>query len=423
MPERRTLYDGEEAVYPRTISSEVYVSDGVTFEDQIAESLGLVEEAEQMLINGIKKDYKTYTVRIDLNNSDPETACEYMDDAVGMTPGYNGWKDTDLIKNIKPCVLNNGEVQYYLQKDDYTKKEDGTASILDGTDGDVMIEISKIGYKLWNDGNYQYVSIIDDPNKEGYCYYAHSLNNTGDCDKIYIGAYLGHEIGSNLYSASAVDPTADTSLIDFRTYAANKGTGYSLLSFYPLTLLQCLYIIIYKNLDSQSALGAGYIYASSKANTGSTNNNTFCYGNSSPTTHVKFLGIEDFYGNLYQRIDGLYCDSNRNIRTDYRNSVFIDNNGNNFQFSTSSGLTSNIGGYMTQIQGTNETGFVAKSTGGSSSTYYCDYGYLYTGFFGYFGGDWDNGTEAGAFQFVIDSSVFAAASYLGARLMYKHKSN
>lgn len=46
MPERRTLYDGDEAVYPRTISSEVYVSDGVTFEDEIAESLALVEEAE-----------------------------------------------------------------------------------------------------------------------------------------------------------------------------------------------------------------------------------------------------------------------------------------------------------------------------------------------------------------------------------------
>lgn len=88
MPERRTLYDGDEAVYPRTISSEVYVSDGVTFEDEIAESLALVEEAEQALIDGL--GYKTYTVRIDLNNSDPETSCEYMDNAVGMTPGYDG---------------------------------------------------------------------------------------------------------------------------------------------------------------------------------------------------------------------------------------------------------------------------------------------------------------------------------------------
>lgn len=48
MPEKRTLYDGDEAVYPRTIASEVYVSDGVTFEDEIAENLALVEEAKYL---------------------------------------------------------------------------------------------------------------------------------------------------------------------------------------------------------------------------------------------------------------------------------------------------------------------------------------------------------------------------------------
>lgn len=139
--------------------------------------------------------YQVYTVRIDTTNSDPETALTYLDDAVGMTPGYDGWKDTKIIKNIKPCVLNNGEVQYYLQKDNYTLKEDGTTSVLDGTDGDVMVEIPKIGYRLWKDSNYQYISITDDPDKEGYCYYAHSLNSAGDCSKLYIGAYLSNMNG------------------------------------------------------------------------------------------------------------------------------------------------------------------------------------------------------------------------------------
>ena len=237
MPERRTLYDGDETVYPRTISSEVYVSDGVTFEDEIAESLALVEQAEQALIDGIK-DYKTYTVRIDLNNSNPETACEYMDDAVDIVPGYNGWKDKPIIKSIRPCVLGaDGTVKYYLQKDDYTKKEDGTASVLDGTDGDVMIEIPKIGYRLWNDGSYQYVSVTDEPDKANYCYYAHSLNSAGDCDKIYYGAYYGYVNGNNLYSRSGISPTVNTSLTNFRTYAANKGAGYSLESFFPRTLM------------------------------------------------------------------------------------------------------------------------------------------------------------------------------------------
>lgn len=388
--------------------------------------MGDVQGFIDSLVPVVESPYKYYTVRIDLNNSDPETSCTYMDDAVGMTPGYDGWKNEPIIDSIKPCILTDGGevVGYFLDKEDMSKGYSSTFATEPELRTDYMIEFPLMGYKLWNDENYQYVSVTDDPNAEdkGYCYYAHSLNTEKDCDKIYIGAFLGYVDGLILYSDKDKTPTTSTSLIDFRNYAASySGEGYSLISFYPWTLLQCLYVIIYKNLNSQAALGQGYTNASAIDVTGTTLSQPFCYGDPNDgTKHVKFLGIEDFYGNLYQRVDGLYCDSNRNIRTDYRNSVFIDNNGNNFQFSTSSGLTGNIGGYMTQIQGTNETGFVAKSTSGSSSTYYCDYGYLYAGFFGYFGGDWDNGTEAGAFQFVIDSSVFAAASYLGARLMYKH---
>lgn len=420
MPEKRTLYDGDEVVYPRTISSEVYVSDGVTFEDEITENLALVEEAEQMLIDGIK-DYKTYTVRIDLNNSDPETACEYMDDAVGMTPGYNSWKDKPIIQSIKPCVLNNGEVQYYLQKDDYTKKEDGTASVLDGTDGDVMVEIPKIGYHLWNNENYQYVSVTEDPNKEGYCYYAHSLNSVGDCSKLYIGAYLSN---SNGRSYSGQTPGYGLDLNENRDLATAVGTNYSLFSFYSMTLLQCLYVIIYKNLNSQAALGKGYTSNNTTTNTGGTNSNTFCYGTSSASQQVKFLGIEDFYGNEQCWVDGLYYDSSKNIKTDYRNSVFTGSDGNNYQFSTSSGLTSGMQGYITQIQGTNETGFVSRVTsGGSTSTYYCDYDYLYADSFAYFGGNWASGDNAGAFRLDVSYSASDAFSNLGARLQYKHKSN
>lgn len=421
MPKRITIYDGDEAVYPRTIASEVYVSDGVTFEDEIAENLALVQEAEQALIDGL--GYKTYTVRIDLNNSNPETACEYMDNAVGMTPGYNGWKDTKIIKNIKPCVLSNGEVQYYLQKDDYTKKEDGTSSLLDGTDGDVMVEIPKIGYRLWNDENYQYVSVTEDPNKDGYCYYAHSLEADGDCDKIYYGAYFGYVNGDNLYSRSGVSPTNATSLTDFRTYSANKGTGYCLESFFPRTLMQCLFIVMYKNLNSQAALGQGYTGARYNSNTGVTDSNIFCYGTQDDTIHVKFLGIEDFWGNLYGWLDGVYCDSDFNILTDYRNSVFTNTDGNNFQFSAATGASSNYAGYINKIMGTNTSGFVKdynNNTNGTSSTYFADSGYVYGGFAGDAGGNWDNGSYAGAFRLYLYRSASSSDSRLGARLMYKH---
>lgn len=366
-------------------------------------------------------EFKTYTVRIDTTNSNPESACVYQDDAVGMTPGYTGWQNEPMIQSIKPCVLNNGSVSYYLNKDNYTQKEGGGTANLTGGDGDVMVEIPKIGYRLWSSGNYQYVSVTNDPAKADYCYYAHSLNSDGDCDKIYYGAYLGYVGSNNLYSRSGVSPTVSTSLTDFRTYAANRGTGYSLEQFFPRTLLQCLYVIIYKNLNSQAALGQGYTGASAKANTGATNSNTFCYGTQDDTTHVKFLGVEDFWGNLYSWLDGIYSDTS-NLLTDYRNSQ-MTSSGHSFQFSTSKGTSSNYSGYINKIMGTNTSGFTKdynNNTDGTNSTYFADSGGVGPGYFGGCGGHWSNGANAGAFCLSLGQGASNAYSNVGARLVYKH---
>ena len=364
--------------------------------------------------------YITYGVKIDLNNSDPGSAVEYTDDAVGVGNGWDNWKDKKIFKDIKPCLLKNGVVQYYLNRDNYTQKEQGGSSTLTGNDGDVMVEFPKIGYKMTNDSNYQYIWVTDNPNAEGFCYLAHSLDSEGDCDKIYIGAYLAYTEGLITHSISNHSPSTNLSLEIFRGRTETRGTGYQLLSFYPLTLLQCLYVIIYKNLNSQLMLGQGYVNASAKANTGSTNTYPFCYGSfSSGTTHVKFLGIEDFYGNLLQWIDGLYCDSSYNIKTDYNN--FTGEDGSVFRYSQS-GFNFIMGGYINKISGTNNGGFVPLSANGSSSTYYTDTAYLYSDCFGYFGGYWSNRTNAGAFQLDVSYAASSSGSNLGCRVVYKHKS-
>ena len=364
--------------------------------------------------------FAVYGVRIALNNSNPETSVEYIDGATGMASGWDNWKDKKIFKDIKPCLLKDGVIQYYLNKDNYTLKEQGGASTINSVSaGDVMVEIPKIGYKMTNDSNYQYIQITDNPNAEGYCYLAHSLNSENDCDKIYIGAYLAYNSGNKLYSVSGQTPTVSITLTNSRTYTQAKGTGYQPLSFYPLTLLQCLYVIIYKNLNSQAALGQGYTSASAKANTGSTNTNAFCYGStSSGTTHVKFLGIEDFYGNLLQWVDGLYCDSSYNIKTDYNN--FTGEDGSAFRYSQS-GFSSIMGGYMNKISGTNNGGFVPLSANGSTSTYYTDYARLGSGCFGRFGGYWSNRANAGAFLLYVYYAASSSSSNLGCRVVYKHK--
>ena len=363
--------------------------------------------------------FAVYGVRIALNNSNPETSVEYIDGATGMTPGWDNWKDKRIFKDIKPCVLGGSTLStilYYLNRDNYTLKENGEmAEIGDGHN--VMVEFPKIGYKMAKDSNYQYIWVTDNPNAEGFCYLAHSLDSEGDCDKIYIGAYLAHR-NIWLFSSSGVLPISNITLTSARNYLYSN--NFQLLSFYSLTLLQCLYVIIYKNLNSQQALGQGYTSASAKANTGSTNTKPFCYGNpNSGTEHVKFLGIEDFYGNLYQWVDGLYCDSSYNIKTDYNN--FTGTDGSAFRYSQSSGISSNIFGYTSRIQGTNNTGFILKSAAGSTSTYYADDAVLDSGCFGFFGGYWSDGADAGAFQLRVSYAASDSASALGCRVVYKHK--
>lgn len=363
--------------------------------------------------------YVTYGVRIALENSNPETSVEYTDDSVGITPGWDNWKDKPIFKDIKPCLLKDGIAQYYLQRDNYTLKEDGNSSVLNDLNvGDIMVEFPKIGYKMTNDNNYQYIWVTNNPNAEGFCYLAHSLDSENDCDKIYIGAYLAHEELNKYYSVSGHSPSVNTRLGWNNLMGSNRGVGYQPFSFYPLTLLQCLYVIIYKNLDSQKALGKGYTNTSAKSDTGSTDTRPFCYGNpNSGTEHVKFLGIEDMWGNLLQWISGIWKPSSDSITADYNN---FDNYESGYKYIENIYLL-NIAGNVRSIIGTNHAGFLMKNTSASSSTYYCDYSYLWAQKGSLFGGAYNYQDGAGMFRIDMRLNISESRDDTGSRLVYKHK--
>jgi hypothetical protein len=48
-----------------------------------------------------------------------------MDDAVGMEKGSSAWDKQEIFKDIRPCVLKNGEVVYYLDPDNFLRTVDG----------------------------------------------------------------------------------------------------------------------------------------------------------------------------------------------------------------------------------------------------------------------------------------------------------
>lgn len=85
-------------------------------------------------------DTKVYGFHIDSSEDDPEACITYLEQAVGMNPCYmdyandkfiwGSWKDAFFMP--RPCMLKpDGIVDFYLDPDDFTKREDGTPSHID----------------------------------------------------------------------------------------------------------------------------------------------------------------------------------------------------------------------------------------------------------------------------------------------------
>lgn len=355
--------------------------------------------------------FKIMTIIINQNNSNPETRCTYADDALTMIPKSSDW---DLFFGEKPCLFKDGVVVGYLNPNNFAQFEDGTpADITSGNAGSVMIEYPRMGLKMTNDGTNVTISMTDNPNDPNFSYLAHQRGNVNK-DYFYLGAYGGYTIGGKLMSLSGYLPTVNQTIGTFRTQAQANGVGYEQMAFYQLTFIQAMYCLKYKNTNSRTSVGMGYVSGSSVQQSGYNNTNGMTYGTASSTVSMKLFGLENFWGNVYQWIDGIKTDGSYNILTAIDN---FNDTGSGYT-SYSSGLSSTVSGYLSNAQGTTQTGFIAKQCNGSSSTYYCDYASLGSSGLPYFGGSWAGGSAAGAFVLVVGSSASDTSSRIGARLMY-----
>ena len=363
---------------------------------------------------------KIYGVRIDMNNSNPLTSVVYTDDAVNMTPapaggGISEWDNVYPYSEIKPCLLRAGEVQTYLNPNNLAQKADGApADITTGDNGDVMVEFPVIYWKIWREGQYLYVKYANYKIDSTWKALAHTKGSTLK-DNIYIGAFLGHELNGKLRSLSGKTVTANKTIGDFRTLAQANGGGYSQIPYFAVLMLQILYLIKYKSRDSQTALGRGFVDGNSAGvATGGTITKGVDFGETLGKQQMKFLNIEDFWGNYYYWLDGLVTDSSYNLL--YSNDNFNDSGTGYEKFTT--GLSTSIAGYIDDVWGNTETGFIIKSKNGSATTHFCDSGNLSSGLVAYFGGDWNEGSNPGFARLQLDNSASSAGSPFAARLFY-----
>ena len=317
---------------------------------------------------------KVYGVRVDTTNSNPETSVTYIGDAIGFTPmsGGNGtfsWGSWQTIFNgfeIKPCLLKAGVVQYYLNPNNFAQKVDGvTASdITTGNDGDVMIEFGKPIWTKWTDEGSTYTIQISDKTFTGAVKTAFEMEN-----------------------------------------------GYNLFPYYPLFLTQQLFLVFFKHQNSQIALGRGRVDGTGYINSGGTDAKGMFWG-STADLQMKFLGIEDYWGNKLQWIDGVVSDASWNILIGKSG---LNDTGSGYT-TFSSGLAANTSGYINSVQGGNDKGFIIKTGAGSDSTYLCDYGDLASSRVAYFGGAYSVGSYAGFAYFRLYASATGVYEAIGSRL-------
>ena len=380
---------------------------------------------------------KHYSVIIDFSLSDPASMITYADDSDAAAMSTD-WFD---ILGLKLCVLKDGKVLYYLNPDNVTKQINGAAADITTLGNDVMLEIPRMGTNcMWLDSNRLKITITTAPNRAGYDYRAFSLHKYNDCDKIYIGRYYAHIDHNKLYSCSNECINGNYNLAQYRTYATNRGTGYTDIGICDNILLQCLYLLIVKNFNSQSAVGRGIVDTNAKHNTGEANTFGWLNGGSSNRTNgntaVCCLGLENFWGNIYVLEDGIiktpvsgnvsqqtitmaqYADQYNSNGSGYENIgtfpyTLVDTVNNGRQY-----------GYQGRVAGVPKFIFLPNSStvsasGRSESTYMCDWHHVELSAItiSCFGDRWDAGSRAGAFCRPLVDAPSAAHGDVGSRTL------
>lgn len=209
-------------------------------------------------------DMMSYGVEWDTTISDP--ACTRIGNPLLH-------KSLPIQSEYKGCLVKNGKVNYYLDPNDWSKKADGTPSVLDGTDGDVMVHIPKFYGKSGSNGNKRWVRIATtkiDPSwvevpEMFVSAYKVTLHKDTDSNKAKVASVVNttanYRGGSNRadydkylstdkFRTDLGKPITNISRAQMRTNASNFGQELLCYEFYKWVFYWA-YVIEYANFNSQ----------------------------------------------------------------------------------------------------------------------------------------------------------------------------
>jgi len=343
-----------------------------------------------------------------------------------ITPTVSFFDNHAIWGRIRRCVRNKatGAISYGTNP-----RGDGLT--LDGSVGDVLVEIPNAKYKYEVSGTKRRYWVAPlNSNYPGFSIHPAAMQRGGTArSKLYLGAYesYGYLDGSTFKLGSATNKTpvigavaytnlpntGRLTLDDAELYA--KNAGYSGIgNVWTYSYMQLLMYIEYGTLDIQTALGKGIVDLASGTNfagklTGADSidsrldtNGTGTGSGTAGQTPVCWRGIENPYGNCWEFIAGL----NMFLSDGTYRVLKRDGTGTPAAALAAGSYETGVGtvpisadGYINGIQ-SEELGalsFIPSVDAGSSSTYLCDQFYYprYSPSIVLFGGVWSYGLSTG----------------------------
>lgn len=282
--------------------------------------------------------------------------------------------------------------------------------------GGSMVAIPKFWYKLTQSGAGIKVQIADKATSGFSVSPAHMDRGDGKGERsvVYIGRY---HCGATAYkSASGQKPKASITRSAARSAIHNLGSTIWQADFAMRFTIWLLYIVEFANWNSQAKIGYGCGNNSATENMGYTDSMPYHTGTtqSSRTTYglgTQYRYIEGLWDNVLDWCDGCYNNSS-GLNIILNPNSFSDSSGG-----TSVGTPCNgwPGGFTVSSAGGYPMFFGSK-TGGSESTYSCDYWDFNTsGPCVYVGGNYSQSTSRGLF-YVDYGSTSSTNAGIGCRL-------
>lgn len=229
--------------------------------------------------------------------------------------------------------------------------------------------------------------------------------------------------GDKLASVAGYFPLVRYTRAAFRTLAANRGSNWTQLDYLTRDAVNLLYTVEFANLNGQAALGQGVCsktwngtFKAEKSGLAAYSLEYPSYGITTDGLHpVCFRGIENWWGNVWQWVDGINIKAGRNPWI--ADSGYADDKFEPPYWDT--GITlGDTTGYISNIHDTPDWAFLPSSVaGGGETKYFCDYYYQATGNrVVYVGGYWTYGGLPGPFTLGANYSSGNPYITVGGRL-------